>query len=154
MVEINDAVQANQAVNQHMLARGYQTWSSSSKEIRLQNGLQPARVHLRNILDRVPVYLANTFTQDSWSAQLKLEPQTWKSGNSELFSSGMSTWHTSESDCDLSSALKRTFGNEIPRYVVTCSPPPYQYSQCASLDAPSLGIVFVFPFGRGNAGVC
>lgn len=84
-----------------MLARSYRTWSSYSKEAQLQDGLQPASVHLRNILDRVPAYLANTFTQCGLPAQLKLEQQTSKSSNSELFISGRSTWHTSEIDCDL-----------------------------------------------------
>ena len=101
MVEIKDAVRASQTDNQRMLARSYQTWSSYLKEAQLQDRLQPAAIHLPNILDIVPAYLANTFTQGSWPAQLKLEQQTLKSSNSELFISGWSIWHTSESDCDL-----------------------------------------------------
>jgi hypothetical protein len=70
MVEREDAVRASQADNQRMLSRSYQIWSSYSKEAKLQNGLQPCYVQLRNILVRAPAFLVNGFTQHSGSSQL------------------------------------------------------------------------------------
>jgi len=76
----------------------------------------PESVRARNILDRVPAYLANTLTQGSWPSPLELEQQTSKSNNSELFISGRSTWHTSESDCDRRDKIIRyqlLFGTQL-----------------------------------------
>jgi hypothetical protein len=101
MVEIEDAVRASQADNQRMLARSYQIWSSYSKETSLQNGLQPCHVNLRNILGRVPAFLANGFTQHTGSPQLRLEHRGLNNSNSELLISGRSTWRTSKGDCNL-----------------------------------------------------
>jgi hypothetical protein len=83
MVEVEDAVRASQADTQRMLARSYQIWSSYSKEANPQNGLQPCYIQLRNILGRVPAFLANGFTQHSGSPQLRLEQRG--SNDSELF---------------------------------------------------------------------
>jgi hypothetical protein len=105
MVEAEDAVRANQAKNQHMLARSYRIWSSYSKEAHLQNELQLYHVQLRNILNRVPAYLANGFSQHSRSPQLRLEHKGLNSSNSELFISGRSTWRTANSDCDLENKI-------------------------------------------------
>jgi hypothetical protein len=99
MVEVEDAVRARQADNQRMLARSYQIWSSYSREANFDNRLQPCFVQLRNILGRVPAFLAKGLTQHSGSPQLKLEQRGSK--DSELFISGQSTWHTTNGDCDL-----------------------------------------------------
>jgi hypothetical protein len=99
MVEVEDAVRARQADNQRMLARSYQIWSSYSREANFDNGLQPCFVQLRNILGRVPAFLAKGLTQHSGSPQLKLEQRGSK--DSELFISGQSTWRTTNGDCDL-----------------------------------------------------
>jgi hypothetical protein len=92
MVEVEDAVRASQADIQRMLARSHHIWSSFSKEANPQNGLQPCYIQLRNILGRVPAFLANG------SPQLRLEQRGSKV--SELFISGQSTWRTTK-DCGL-----------------------------------------------------
>lgn len=99
MVEVEDAVRASQAANQHMLVRSYQIWSSCAKEASFESGLQPFFIQLRNILGRVPAFLANGRTQHSNPSQFKLEQRG--SLNSELNISGDSTWRTANGNCDL-----------------------------------------------------
>lgn len=100
-MDIGDSVRASRVDNQRMLARSWQTWSSYANEARLQNGLQPGCIQLRNILGRVPTFLAHRAVSNSESLQFKLEHRGFKGRNPELFISGRSRWRTTEGDCDL-----------------------------------------------------
>lgn len=82
-----------------MLARSHKIWSSYSNKTNPQSGLQPCHVQLRNILGKVPAYLASGFAQPSGTPQLRLEQRGSK--ESELHISGHSTWRTTEGYCDL-----------------------------------------------------
>lgn len=84
-----------------MLARSYQTWLSYTAEANPQDGLQPDCVLLRNILSRVPAFLANGFSKDREYPQFKLGHSGSNSNNSALYINGRSTWGISEGDCSL-----------------------------------------------------
>jgi hypothetical protein len=101
MVIQEDVVRPSQTDTQRMLARSYQTWQSYTAEVNHQNGLQPDCVLLRNILSRVPAFLANGFSKDRESPQFKLGHSGSNSNSSALYINGRSTWGISEGDCSL-----------------------------------------------------
>ncbi|KAJ8070713.1 hypothetical protein OCU04_001084 [Sclerotinia nivalis] len=84
-----------------MLARSYQTWLSYTAETNPQDGFQPDCILLRNILSRVPAFLANGFSKDCKSPQFKLRHSESTNNNSTLYINGWSTWNISEGNCSL-----------------------------------------------------
>ncbi|KAK0111646.1 hypothetical protein ONS95_001990 [Cadophora gregata] len=103
MSELEDGVRASQEDIQRMLARSYSIWSSYSKDTKSQDGLPPYHLQLRNILGKVPAYLANGLTEDSGPPQLRLEQRGSK--QSELFISGHSIWRTAKESCGLKNKI-------------------------------------------------
>lgn len=84
-----------------MLARSYHTWLSCTAKTNPQDGLQPDCVLLRNVLGRVPAFLANGFSKDCGSPRFKLRHSESTSNDSALYFNGCSTWCISEGGCSL-----------------------------------------------------
>ncbi|CZT11672.1 uncharacterized protein RCO7_08709 [Rhynchosporium graminicola] len=103
MSELEDAVRASQVDNQRMLVRSYKIWSSYSKDTNFHDGLQPYHLQLRNILGRVPAYLASDVIENRGPLQLRLEQRGVK--GSELYISGHSTWRTTQEFCGLKNKI-------------------------------------------------
>jgi len=103
MNELADAIRASKIDNQRMLARSHKIWSSYSKDTNFQNGLPLYYSQLRNILGRVPAYLANDFIELCGRLQLRLEQRSSK--ELELYISGHSMWRTAKEHCDLKNKI-------------------------------------------------
>ncbi|CAD6444267.1 8b13afad-1427-4a10-b3bc-d4cea8009edc [Sclerotinia trifoliorum] len=101
MVVREDALRPSQADTQRMLVRSYHTWLSYTAKTNPQDGLQQDCFLLRNVLGRVPAFLANGFSKDCESPRLKLRHSESSSNNSALYINGWSTWCVSEGDCSL-----------------------------------------------------
>lgn len=99
MVAEEDILRPTQADTRSMLARSYQTWLSYAEEAIPQYGLQPNCVQLRNILGRVPAFLAYNSAKDRESLLFKLGHSGSNSNSSALYVKGRSTWSVSEGDC-------------------------------------------------------
>ncbi|EDO01062.1 hypothetical protein SS1G_03536 [Sclerotinia sclerotiorum 1980 UF-70] len=98
---VQDALRLSQAETERMLARSYHTWLSCTAKTNPQDGLQPDCVLLRNVLGRVPAFLANGFSKDCGSPRFKLRHSESTSNDSALYFNGCSTWCISEGGCSL-----------------------------------------------------
>lgn len=101
MIEKEDSVRASRFDNQRRLAGSWQTWSSYANEASYQNWLQLGCIQLRNILGRVPPFLAHRANKKSESLAFKLEHRGFRDRAPDLFISGRSRWRTRDGDCDL-----------------------------------------------------
>jgi len=93
-------VRPSEGETQRILERSYNIWSSYTKDANLEFGLPLECVQLQSMLRKVPSFPTSHIN-------LKLERSESRNDRSELFISGVSTWETSDGQCDLEPRILR-----------------------------------------------